>query len=290
MARGYKNRNSRDGFTQILPRPVREFFGRFSIIILIIISIISVFAGKSENHTVTYVRAKILDTLTPVMGVIVVPLDAMRDSKASIQTYMFVHGKNEQLDSENKKLRLQVVRLYQVQKENERLKELLNYVQDVEYKYISAKVVGNASGPFARSVLVNAGENDEVLKGQAVIMNGGLVGRIIEVGGHSSRVLLLTDINSKISVISMDSRERSILAGNNTDSPKLIYLPKESKIADGEVLVTSGDGDMLPPGIMVGKAHKLTDGSYEIMPFVSWHNIEYVSVLGLKTEKKQPVE
>lgn len=269
---------------QIIPRPIREFLGRFSIIILIFISIVSVLVGKSENSTISFLRTGILDALTPVMEIIVVPLDALRDSKTALQTYLLVHSKNTQLDSENKKLRLQVVRLYQVQKENERLKELLNYVKDVEYKYISAKVVGNASGPFARSVLINAGENDEVLKGQAVVMNGGLVGRIIELGNNSSRVLLLTDINSKISVISMDSRERSILAGNNTENPKLIYLPKESKIADGEVLVTSGDGDMLPPGIMVGKAHKLPDGSYEITPFVSWHNIEYVSVLGLKAE------
>jgi rod shape-determining protein MreC len=286
MARGYKSRNSRDSLTQIIPRPIREFFGRFSVIILMLISIASVLVGKSENHTINFLRSHLLDALTPIMEIIVIPLDAIRDSKTTLQTYLLVHSKNNQLDAENKKLRLQVVRLYQVQKENERLKELLNYVKDIEYKYISAKVVGNASGPFARSLLINAGENDEVLKGQAVIMNGGLVGRIIEVGSRSSRTLLLTDINSKISVISMDSRERSILAGNNTENPKLVYLQKESKISDGEVIVTSGDGDMLPPGIMVGKAHKLNDGSYEIVPFVSWHNIEYVSVLGLRSEKK----
>ena len=124
------------------------------------------------------------------------------------------------------------------------------------------------------------------MKGQAVVMNGGLVGRVIETGKSSSRILLLTDINSKIPVISIDSRERSILAGNNTENPKLLYMPKESKIVDGEVIITSGDGDMLPPGLMVGKATKLADGSYEVLPFVSWHNIEYVSILGLKEEKR----
>lgn len=227
---------------------------------------------------------KILDVLTPVMEVVVAPLDMVRNSGKSIQSYLFVHSKNTQLEKENKKLRIQVVNLYQAQQENKKLKELLHFVKDIKYEYISAKVVGNASGPFARSALINIGEDDAAMKGQAVIMDGGLVGRIIEVGSHSSRVLLLTDINSKISVMSLHSRERSILSGNNTENPKLIYLPKESKIADGEVIVTSGDGNLLPGGLMVGKAHKLTDGSYEIIPFISWHNLEYVSVLGLKAD------
>lgn len=285
MNRGYKSRSSQDSFISILPRPVRDFIRRFSLAILLIISIFLLISGKSENQAITKVRTKILDSLIPVMEVIVVPVDAIRDIRSNFATYMFVHDKNATLESENKKLRLQVVRLFQVQKENERLKDLLHYVQDIEYKYISAKVVGNASGPFVRSALINAGEDDGVLKGQAVIMDGGLVGRVIEVGNNSARVLLITDINSKISVISMDSRERSILAGNNTENPKLIYLSKDSKIADGEVIVTSGDGDLLPPGLMVGKAHKLNDGSFEIQPFISWHNVEYVSVLGLKTER-----
>lgn len=286
MARGYKSRNSRSGFIFHVPRPIRHLIRRFSFGVLIFISIVLVLAGKSENNMVFTARTKIVDALSPALEVIVVPLDILRDSGESLRTYLFVHSKNTQLDAENKKLRLQVARLYQAQKENEKLRELLNYIKEIDYKYITAKVVGNASGPFARSSLINAGEDDAVMKGQAVVMNGGLVGRVIEIGNHSSRILLLTDINSKIPVISLDSRERSILSGNNTENPKLLYLPKQSKIADGEVMVTSGDGDLLPPGLMVGRASKLADGSYEVLPFVSWHHIEYVSVLSLKEDKE----
>ena len=285
MARGYRNRNSRASFILHISRPARSILRRFSFGLLIFLSIVLVATDKSENNTLVFVRTKVIDILSPVLEVIVVPLNMIRDSEESLKTYLFVHAKNKQLDDENKNLRIQIAHLYQVQKENDKLKELLQYTKDMEYKYISAKVVGNASGPFTRSALINAGEDDTVMNGQAVVTSGGLVGRIIEVGGHSSRVLLITDINSKIPVISLNSRERSILSGNNMDNPKLIYLPKESKIADGEVVVTSGDGDIFPPGIMVGRASKLTDGSYEVLPFVSWYNIEYVSVLGLKEEK-----
>jgi rod shape-determining protein MreC len=282
MARVYKNRHSRDGFILNFSRPVRDLIRRFSFGLLIFISIILVLTGKSKNDTVSLFRTQIIDFLSPIMEAVLLPFNIIKDSGDSFKTYIFVHSKNAELTAENKKLRLQIARLYQERQENEQLHELLNYVKELDYEYITAKVVGNASGPFTRSSLVNAGENDGVLKGQAVVMNGGLVGRVVEVGSSSSRILLLTDINSKIPVISMDSRERSILSGNNTENPKLLYLPKESKITDGEIMITSGDGDMIPPGLMVGKAAKLSDGSYEVLPFVSWHHIEYVSVLSLQ--------
>lgn len=282
MARGYKNRSSKAGFILHLSKPAREIIRKFLFALLLFVSIFAVITAKSEHAFITSLRIKILDTLTPVMATASLPLELIRNSEESLKTYLFVHSKNAKLEEENKKLRLQVAFLYQVQKENDKLKDLLKYIKEIEYKYITAKVVGNASGPFARSALINAGEDDAILKGQAVIMNGGLVGRIIEVGKNSARILLLTDINSKIPVISMDSRERSVLTGNNNDNPKLIYLPKQSKIADGEMIVTSGDGNIFPPGLMVGRASKLEDGSYEVFPFVSWHSIEYVSILGQK--------
>lgn len=282
MARLYKNRNSRSSVALIIPRPVRDFIRRFSFVFLMFIAVVLLLTGKSRHETVVAVRTKIIDVVSPVLEVIILPVDFLKDSGANFKTYLFVHDKNITLEAENKKLRLQVARLYQVQKENEKLRELLQYIKELDYKFITAKIVGNASGPFTRSSLINAGEDDAVLKGQAVVMNGGLVGRVVETGRNSSRVLLLTDINSKIPVISMDSRERSILAGNNTENPKLLYLPKDSKINDGEVMVTSGDGDLLPSGLMVGRASKLADGSYEVLPFVSWHHIEYVSVLSMK--------
>jgi rod shape-determining protein MreC len=290
MARGYSNRNAKSSLVFNISRPFRELMRRFSFGVLIFISIISVIAGKSENNLVVKIRTKVIDVLSPVMSSMSQPFHKLTDSGEQLQTYFFVHSKNASLETENKILRLQVARLAQSQKENEQLRQLLHYVNELEYQYITAKVIGNASGPFSHSSLIYAGADDAVMKGQAVVMDGGLVGRIVEVGHNSSRILLLTDINSKIPVISMDSREHCMLAGNNTENPKLLYLPKESKIAAGEYIMTSGDGNMIPPGLMVGRAVKLADGSYEVIPFVSSHHIEYVSVLGLKEDKNNIVD
>lgn len=282
MARGYKNRGSGTGFILHVSRPVRGIIKKIFFILLLSISIFAVITAKSERQFISDIRTGILDFLTPIMATAAIPVEAIRNSEGYLETYLFVHSKNAKLEEENKRLRLQVASLYQVQKENEKLKELLKYIKEIDYQFITAKVVGNASGPFARSSIINAGEDDGILKGQAVVMNGALIGKIVEVGNSSARILLLTDINSKIPVISMDSRERSVLTGNNNDTPKLIYLPKQSKIADGEMIVTSGDGNLFPPGLMVGRASKLEDGSYEVFPFVNWHSIEYVSILGRK--------
>lgn len=279
MTRLYRNRNTRNSIFFIIPRPIREIFGRFSLLIFIVFAIFTILIFKSKTDLASDLRSKFVDIVTPVLEVIMVPFDIAGDFGDFTSSYLFVHSKNKELETENRKMRFQLANLYQVQKENQQLKELLSYVKELEYEYVSAKVVGNASGPFTRSSLINAGEDNKVMKGQAVVVDGGVVGRIVESGSKSSRILLITDINSKVPVISIDSRERSILSGNNSENPKLIYLPKDSKIKDNEVIVTSGDGETLPAGLMVGKAAKLADGSFEVIPFVTWHHIEYVSVL-----------
>src|SRR5690606_4385105 len=117
---------------------------------------------------------------------------------------------------------------------------------------IATKILGDSSGPFIRSALVNAGETHGVLKGQIVINYNGLVGRIIEVGSKTSRVLLITDINSRIPIITASSRERGIVVGNNTDLLSLLYLPEDTRVQIGEIIFTSGDGESFPSGVPIG--------------------------------------
>ena len=105
---------------------------------------------------------------------------------------------------------------------------------------------------FVRSLLVLAGKSDGVIKGQAAVTGQGLVGRVTAVGERASRVLLVTDINSRIPVRVDRTRERAVLAGNNSSSPSLIYLPPETGVQVGDRIVTSGHGGVFPKGIPVG--------------------------------------
>jgi len=262
-----------------ISRPVKVLIKKFSLALLFIIAIFGIFISKSDNPYSYKLRTSVLDFASPAIGAMSKPINFVSNMSESFASYLFVHSKNESLVQENTMLKNKLVNLSGVAYENESLKKLLNYMEQIEYSYISAKVVGNTSGPFYSSIIINVGNNYNVRKGQAVVNEAGLVGRVTEVGEKSSRVMLLTDINSNIPVISNRSRERSIMSGNNDNVPRLLYLPNESKSVEGEVVLTSGDGELYPYGLNVGVIKVNSNGVRYVQPFAKWHKLEHLSVI-----------
>lgn len=269
-------------FIIYISRPVRIFLRRFSLLALIVLSFLLIMTNKDEGSYSYRVKMAITDFVTPVVEIVTIPIDAFVRFNTSVGDYFFVYEKNAALSEENEKLKRHLSYVSQVMSENYKLYELLNFIEDSGYDYVSARVVGDASGPFVRSVLINAGSKDGIKKGQAVINEEGLVGRVIEVGKRSSRVLLITDINSRIPVVTNVSREHSILAGNNNEYPGLKYLANDTKVLEGEYVVTSGDGDIFPPGLKVGATFKASSGGFSVKPHVGLNRLEFVSVLYYK--------
>jgi rod shape-determining protein MreC len=112
------------------------------------------------------------------------------------------------------------------------------------------------------------------------VMSGtGLVGRIAEVGGGTARVLLLTDLNSRLPIAFETTHERAILAGDNTDQPQIIYLPVHAKVAVGDKLLTSGDGGVFPPGLPVGTVAAIDGGTIRVEPSADLSRIDYLRIV-----------
>jgi rod shape-determining protein MreC len=107
----------------------------------------------------------------------------------------------------------------------------------------------------------------------------GLAGRIAEVGRRSARVLLLTDINSRVPVLVERTRDRAILAGDNSNHPQLLYLKPRAELRVGDRVVTSGDGGVFPAGLPVGVVDSIEDGVVGIAPFVDWDRMEYLRIV-----------
>jgi rod shape-determining protein MreC len=139
--------------------------------------------------------------------------------------------------------------------------------------------VADSGGAFAQSILIAAGSRDGVAKGQAAMTSEGLVGRVTQAGYRSARVLLITDINSRIPVRVGEAGDRAILAGDNSSRPKLIYLGVKSAVAPGDRIVTSGDAGAFPPGLPVGRVVATDDSTAVIETFVSRERLQYVEVL-----------
>jgi rod shape-determining protein MreC len=164
--------------------------------------------------------------------------------------------------------------------ENAALREALNATSEPqEAMAVTARVVSDRAGPFVHTVLVNAGMDHGVTKNMAAVSDGGLVGRVIEVGRRSARVLLLTDFNSRLPVLVQPSRDRAILTGNNSRQPKLIFLPLNPRLAVGDQVVTSGQDGVLPPGLPVGRVSAIDGTGVTVTPFVDWDRLEYLRLL-----------
>jgi rod shape-determining protein MreC len=192
-----------------------------------------------------------------------------------------LRGEVVRLREENERLRNWQAAARQLRHENAAYRDLLNVVEEPRLDFITARVISDSGGAFVRTVLIAAGTDSGVRKGQAVVNGDGLVGRIVEAGRHSARVLLLTDLNARIPVVIESSRVSAILAGDNTDRQRLIFMPDNARASPGDRIVTSGRGEMLPAGLPIGTVVSVADGVARVQPFAVWHTLEYVRVLDL---------
>jgi rod shape-determining protein MreC len=252
---------------------------RLSLIFFILASLGLLILAKMEDAKTRTVSGYIIDAAVPVMDIFSRPIDFMFRIGDSFEELTTIRSQNTLLREENTRLREKLMYSLQIESENAHLQRLLNFVGKPNPQYIAARVVGDTSGPFLQSAIINAGSNDGVRKGQAVVNEKGLVGRIIEAGARSSRLLLVTDINSRIPIVTSRSRERAVLAGNNEGMPELLYLPDDTRIEIGEVVLTSGDGDVFPIDQPIGVVESREKDNVTVRPFVEWNRLEYVSVV-----------
>ena len=252
----------------------------FALFLLLAVGIMLI--GKADPALYERTRMAIADIATPVIGALSSPVTAGAEFIEEAKHLFVAYDENTALREENERLRRWHAVAQSLESENTRLRGLLNFTPETEATFITGRVIGDSGGAFLRSVLVDIGGRDGVRKGAAAIDGNGLVGRVAEVGQRSARVLLITDLNSRIPVLVGDNRERAILAGDNSDQAKLAYLPPERSIGPGDLVVTSGHGGAFPAGLPVGIVVSTgADGSGElrVQPFLTPDRLEFVRLM-----------
>jgi len=271
--------NDRDRSGNRLAVPVRTFAQRFAHIGLIIAAAALMLVGKMEPAAFERARAQVTDAVAPILDVASRPLEAMNQMVSEGKTLLALRAENARLrESRDRLLQWQAI-ARKLDSENKALRELLNFVPSSNAKTIAARVIGDAGGAFARTMILNAGSRDGVRKGEAVITGAGLVGRVQEVGLRSSRLLLLSDLNSRIPAVIENSRVRGIAAGTNGETLRLVHLPPDVVVEPGDRVVTSGNGGALPPGVPIGVVSAVGKQGVEVQPFVDPSRLEIVRVM-----------
>ncbi|MBL6945758.1 MAG: rod shape-determining protein MreC [Rhodospirillales bacterium] len=265
--------------------PIKSIAHRFAYLGLIVAAFGLMMLGKADVVMVERFRAQATDAFAPILDAISRPVATLNEVVTQAQELAALRVENARLREERARLLQWQAAGRKLEAQNAALRGLLNFVPRDPKAYISARVIADSGGAFAHSLILNAGERDGVRRGQAVVSGAGLVGRVIGVGSRSSRVLLITDLNSRIPAITERGRVRAVLAGNNSVRPALKHLPAGIFVVPGERIVTSGDGGAFPAGLPVGVIVSVSDGGISVQPFVAADRIEYVRVVdyGLDT-------
>lgn len=260
--------------------PIGSITAKLTPAVLILLAATLMIFHRTHTLPVEKIRAATIDALAPVIATVSKPFQSVADSIDSITGFRSLKAENIRLASENEKLRQWYETALKFQAENQALKDLLNVKVDPAMIFITTRVMSDPGGSFVRSLLLPVGSDNQVSKGSAVMSGLGLVGRIVETGNNSSRVLLVSDLNSRIPVIIQNTRIRAILAGTNGDLLKLERLPPDSGLSIGQRIVTSGDGGQLSADIPVGTIVEIGENGVYVKPLVDFGSLTYVQVVG----------
>jgi len=260
---------------------------RFSLLSLILFSIIFLILGSLNFKAIDYVKIFIREITYRSSFIISAPENFVKNSYILVQNHLNLYNENENNKSELAKLKSKDLVNEFIIMENKRLKEVVDdYL--VKSDAVIAKVLSDKGSPFLKSIIINKGSKHQIKLGMAVLDGEYLVGKIVEVNYYSSRVLLLSDLNSKIPVIVEPNEVFSILSGTGQENGIIQYSKKYDDIRNESVIYTSGVGSLFKAGIPIGKINDtIINEEKKVQFFSDFSQLRFVKVFSfIKNESK----
>ena len=247
---------------------------------LLVLSLLGLFAlWRIDNPRVERIRSAVTDRFVPSFSWALAPLTSLSRIAGDFQSYTRIYEQNRELRREVQQLKAWREAAIQLEQQNARLLELNNVRLDPKLTFVTGVVMADSGSPFRRSVLLNVGRSDGIVDGWATMDGLGLVGRISGVGQRTARVILLNDTNSRVPVVVQPSGQRALLVGDNSGAPILDLVESPDEIRPGDRVVTSGDGGLLPAGLLVGSAALGSDRRLRVRLAADYQRLEYLRVL-----------
>ena len=215
-------------------------------------AIVIVFLGQAQASIFDDARATLSDWTSPVLAAMRAPLVAFESWVGGATGIFSVYRENAELRRENAELRKWQNVALSLESRMHSYEKMLNVAPDPAVKSVTARVIGESDRPFVRTMILNAGKDSGIAKGQAVLDDRGLLGRIYVTGARTSWVILLTDLDSRVPVIVEPGHRRAILVGDNTPAPQLELDIGDGPVKPGDKVLSTADGGMLPADVPVG--------------------------------------
>lgn len=238
--------------------------GRSILFIVVLLAVLALLTGQvrgEDRRRLGPLGRTVLTVLTPLQTALARVADSVSRGWELYTEIGRLRTENVHLREAVQQLSGEVTRLRETAQAAERLESLLAFRTQTPYRVVAARVVGRDPARWFATVLVDRGSTDGVTRNAPVVTGQGAAGRVIEVTPFAARVLLLTDPRSAVSVILQGSREIGVVEGVGQGDLQLKYVSRATAVPPNEMVVTSGQGGVFPPGIVVGRLVTLRSGT-----------------------------
>ena len=265
------DRNNPDRYSTALARLI------FGGLVVLLIGLFLVW--RIDSPRVERLRIEIIDRVIPNFAWATYPLTGAINIIRSARSYASIYQQNQELRRELQQMKAWKEAALQQEQENARLQDLNNVRLDPKFVKITGVVLADSGSPFRQTVLLNIGKRDGIVDGWAAMDGIGLVGRIAGVGERTSRVVLLSDTASRVAVTIESNGQNALLVGDNTSNPLIDFLEDPETVRPGDRVMTSGDGGVFPPGILVGQVTQTQSGRLRVRLAADMRRLEFLLVI-----------
>ena len=272
----------------------RRAESRASLILLTLVSALLLLSSlySAEASVFKKARETVVDAAAPVLELLARPIAFVQGLVGSVTDYFHVLEQNEALREENAELRQWMNEALALREILSRYERLQTYYKPLGAMPIDAFVVGESNDSYVHSMIVNAGAGEGVARGQAVVDDFGLVGRIVDAGRSASRILLLTDVQSRVPVYVEEADVEGILVGRTKARPAISFTASSDEVvfSPGQRVLTSGAGGTLPRGLPVGVVVAEREGEAIVDLYANYARTRLVRVINYEFPTVEPVE
>ena len=240
------------------------------------IILLSTFIYPKINYSI---KVKILDYSSAIISSLYSPMNTINNSVNNFYNIMNVYNLNKKLTSEYDNYSKLENDLIILKMKNSEYKNLLNISDDIEYNFVTSKIISRSNLSYTKSVILASGKNDNITLDSPVIYENSLLGFISELGNTSSRLISITDGTVKIPSIIFEKNLNIIVSGNNGKYLEILNLNNFPNIKDGDKVFTSGDGNKFPENLFIGTIKTKKNGDFIVEPSLDINRLNYVYIL-----------
>lgn len=260
------------------------------VIVLSLVFIVFIGLTASKRDRVGIFEGVVGNVLNPVQKYLYIGGQRVNNLFSFIANISNIKQENDALKANNLELENKLVEYEATKAENEKLREMLDFKsENNQYSYLGANVIGKSSGNWYDVFIIDRGSNQGVKKYYPVVTGRGLVGQVMEVGPNWSKVLSVVDERSRVSGAISRTGEQGMIQGvsdlNGGKNLRMLYLPANADVQQGDFIVTSGISKFFPKNIKIGVVAEVVDDKAEFVksvtvePEVDFNKLEEVFVI-----------